>query len=63
MNIKIINTEQEYNQALERLEVIFDAPAETPEGDEAELLVRLIENYENENYPVDMASFRKSPKF
>ena len=34
MNIKPIKTEDDYNQALERLEVIFDAKLNSPEGDE-----------------------------
>jgi HTH-type transcriptional regulator/antitoxin HigA len=46
MKVKVIKTEEEYNQALKRLEVIFDAPADSTEGDEAELLAILIENYE-----------------
>jgi HTH-type transcriptional regulator / antitoxin HigA len=52
MNISHIKTEQDYQNALQRLEVIFDASANTPEGDEAEILSLLIENYENQNYPI-----------
>jgi HTH-type transcriptional regulator/antitoxin HigA len=33
--------------------VIFDAPVDTKEGDEAEILALLIENYENEHYPIE----------
>ena len=33
MEIKLIKTENDYNQALERLEVVFDAKKGTPEGD------------------------------
>ncbi len=32
MNIKVIKTEEDYNQALKRLEVIFDAPIDSTEG-------------------------------
>lgn len=35
------------------MEVIFDAPIDTKEGDEAEILSLLIENYENEHYPIE----------
>jgi HTH-type transcriptional regulator / antitoxin HigA len=52
MNIKLIKTEEDYQQALARLEVIFDAPVDSPEGDEAEILSILIEKYEDEHYPV-----------
>lgn len=52
MNINAIKTEKDYQQALERLEVIFDAPADSPEGDEAEILSILIEKYEDLHYPI-----------
>ena len=53
MTIKLIKTEEDYDQALSRLEVIFDAKKGTPEGDELEKLGILIESYENENFPID----------
>ncbi|MFD0799211.1 type II toxin-antitoxin system HigA family antitoxin [Maribacter chungangensis] len=53
MELKPIKSEKDYRNALERLEVIFDAPIDTKEGDEAEILSLLIENYENEHYPID----------
>ena len=54
MNIQPIKTEADYNLALKRLEIIFDADLNTSEGDEFELLVTLIENYENLHYPIGM---------
>jgi len=48
-----LKTEEEYNQALKRLEVIFDASADSTEGDEADLLGILIEKYEDEHYPIE----------
>jgi len=53
MEIKPIKTEKDYDKALERLEVIFDASPNSKEGDEAEILSLLIENYENEYYPIE----------
>lgn len=53
MNVKPIKSDKDYRNALERLEVIFDAPIDTKEGDEAEILSLLIENYENEHYPIE----------
>jgi len=52
MNFIVIKTEDDYLNALKRLEVIFDAPADTTEGDEAEILSILIEKYEDEHYPI-----------
>jgi HTH-type transcriptional regulator/antitoxin HigA len=53
MDLKPIKNEKDYRNALERLEIIFDAPTDTKEGDEAEILSLMIENYENENYPIE----------
>ncbi|WP_163517675.1 type II toxin-antitoxin system HigA family antitoxin [Gelidibacter japonicus] len=53
MESKAFKSEKDYRDALNRLEVIFDAPIDTKEGDEAEILSMLIENYENEYYPID----------
>src|SRR5690606_11067752 len=63
MNIKLIKTEQDYNQALKRLEVIFDAKKGTEEGDELELLGILIDQYENENFPIDLPDPIEAIKF
>jgi HTH-type transcriptional regulator/antitoxin HigA len=63
MEIKPIKTEIDYNQALERLEVIFDAKKGTLEGDELEILSILIDNYENENYPIDFPDPIEAIKF
>lgn len=53
MEMKVIKTEDDYNSALIRLEEIFDAPVNAPDGDEAELLTVLIEKYEEEHYPIE----------
>ncbi len=53
MKLKPIKTDKDYRDALERLEIIFDAPINTKEGDEAEILSLLIENFENEHYPIE----------
>lgn len=54
MNIAPIRTEKDYQKALERLEAIFDAKRGTKEGDELEILSILIDNYENEHFPIEM---------
>ena len=53
MKMKPIKTEEDYREALKQLEPIFDAPVNTEEGDEAEILSLLIENYENEHYLIE----------
>jgi HTH-type transcriptional regulator / antitoxin HigA len=52
MTIKPIKTKKDYHQAMERLEVLFDAKKGSPEGDELEVLSILIEKYEDEHFPV-----------
>ena len=54
MRIKPIRNKEDYQNALERLEVIFDAKRGTEEGDELEILAMVIDNYENENFPIEM---------
>lgn len=63
MEIKVIKTESDYNEALKRLEVIFDAPIESKEGDEAELLSILIERYEDVHYPIEAPDPIEAIKF
>lgn len=53
MNLQPIKTEQDYSQPLQRLEDIFDAKPNTKDGDELEALANLIEQYENENFPIE----------
>ena len=53
MNIKPIKTEKDYEVAIKRLEKIFDASPKSKEGDEAEILSMLIDNYENQHYPIE----------
>ncbi len=52
--IKPIKTEADYQQALARLEQIFDAQPGTPAGDELEVLAILIEHFENQRFPIDL---------
>ena len=53
-NRKIIKTEEEYHQALNRLEQIFDAKVNTEEGEELELLSLLIDDYEKKQIYMDL---------
>lgn len=53
MNIKLIKTESDYNKALTRLEIIFDAKIGTPESDEADILGMLVDEYEKKHYPIE----------
>lgn len=61
--IKIIETEQEYEKALTRLESIFDAKTNSAEKKEAELLVFLVEKYEDKHYPIESPDPIEAIKF
>ena len=63
MEIKLIKTDDDYKEALRSLEVVFDAPVNSPEGDRAELLSILIEKYENQNYPIEAPDPIEAIKF
>lgn len=52
MEIRPIKTEKDYDLALARVNKIFDAKPNTDEGDELDILVTLIEKYEQINYPI-----------
>ncbi|MEQ8241699.1 MAG: helix-turn-helix domain-containing protein [Cyclobacteriaceae bacterium] len=53
MEIRAIKTEEDYDKALSRLDLLFDAPSDTLEGEEAEILAILIDEYEKKNYPIE----------
>ena len=53
MDIRLIKTKDGYQQALKRLEEIFDAPIGTVESDEADVLGLLIDEYEKKYYPIE----------
>lgn len=63
MNITPIRTQKDYNNALKRLEVIFDAAPKTKQGDELEILSILIEKYEQEKFPIDLPDPIEAIKF
>ena len=63
MQIRPIKTEEDYNRALNRLDEIFAAKPDSTEGDELEILGILIENYEEEHFPMDSPDPIEAIKF
>jgi len=53
MDIRLIKNEYDYQNALSRLDHIFDAPKGSAESDEADVLTLLIDDYENHYYPIE----------
>ncbi|NKB47393.1 MAG: transcriptional regulator [Legionellales bacterium] len=50
--IKPIRDEQSYTQALARIEALWGAKDYTDEGDELDILLTLVEAYEQKHYPM-----------
>lgn len=53
MNIKPIKSEADYNAALASIDRLMGAAPDTPESDELEVLVTLVEAYEAVRWPVE----------
>lgn len=54
MNIQAIKNEESYDLTLARVDELMNAEPDTPEGDELDVLVTLIEAYEEKNHPIDI---------
>ena len=54
MKPKIIKTPAQYEATTARIDEIFDAKPGTPKGDELELLLLVVESYEDKAYPIDL---------
>ena len=63
MRLKVIKTKKDYNEALERLEKIFDAKPGSPKGDELDILSLLIDQYEKEHFPIEAPDPIEAIKF
>ena len=54
MNPKIIRNKADYEASLARIDELVEAELGTPEGDELDLLVTLVELYEKDVYPIGL---------
>ena len=52
MDIKPIRNDEDYETALEEIEALWDAEAGSADEDRLDVLVMLVEAYEQENYPI-----------
>lgn len=65
VDVKLIETEEEYNEAVKRIDALFDAPTGSAEAKEADVLALLINQYEEEHFPIDepdLEEYRKIRK-
>lgn len=61
--IKPIRDEQSYQEALARTELIWGAEIGTPNGDELDVLLTLLEVYEAKHYPMPPSDPVEAIKF
>ncbi|MBI3118117.1 MAG: DNA-binding protein [Candidatus Hydrogenedentes bacterium] len=54
MRFKLIKTKAEYKAAMKRIDEIFEAKPGTGEADELELLLTLVDLYEEKHFPIDL---------
>lgn len=52
MEINPIRSEDDYKNTLKEIELLWESPIGTPEGDRLDVLVTLVEAYETEHYPI-----------
>ena len=53
MDIRVLRNDSDYDWTLSRLNALFDAPTGTSEGDEAEILAILVDEYERKHHPIE----------
>jgi hypothetical protein len=54
MEVKPIRSDNDYRDALRRVEALWGSHAGSPEGDELEVLLTLIEVYERSHFPIEL---------
>jgi HTH-type transcriptional regulator/antitoxin HigA len=54
MDIKPIKTDSDYRAALTEIESLMTAEYDTPEGERLDILVTLVEAYEQRHFPLDL---------
>jgi len=63
MNIKPIRNDKDLKDAFRQLDMVFQSKKGTKESDEMEILVTLIEAYENKHYPISAPTPVEAIKF
>lgn len=63
MNIKPVRTKAGYKQAMARIDALWGARVGSPDGDELEVLVMLVERYEAQHQPMPPSDPIEAIKF
>ena len=63
MKLKPIKNDRELNRALKRIDELWGAKSGTPKGDELDVLMLLVEKYEDEQYAIPVSDPIEAIKF
>jgi len=63
MNIKPIKNKKDYEAALKTIDALWNAKPDTPEGDMLDVMVILVEAYEQKNFAIDAPDPIEAIKF
>jgi len=63
MKIRQIKTNADYRAALKRIDKLWGFPADTERGNELDVLITLVDEYENEHFPIRPPDLISAIKF
>ena len=63
MNLKPVKNKTQLNRALKRINELWGAKRNTEKGDELDILMLLVEKYEEEHYPIPASDPVEAIKF
>jgi HTH-type transcriptional regulator/antitoxin HigA len=63
MKLKPIKNDRELNRALKRIDELWGSKSGTPKGDELDVLMLLVEKYEDEQYAIPVSDPIEAIKF
>jgi len=63
MKLKPVKNDRELNRALKRIDELWGAKSNTPKGDELDILMLIVEKYEDEHYAIPASDPVEAIKF
>ena len=63
MKLKPVKNDRELNRALKRIDELWGAKPDTPKGDELDVLMLIVEKYEDENFAIPSSDPIEAIKF